>query len=401
MDDEVLWKVPERRECSRKGYCGGNNVPVISINESYALEYLNYGNNAVCQWTFNTTQGRPILVHFETFRIEECCDFLQFGTSEDIDAYGRYSGHRLPPDVYITDSFVVVTFASDSSMTDLGFAITLSTVNSARITECWNTNITVIGNNETHALEYLNYGNDALCQWKYSTTQERHIVVHFEIFRLEECCDFLHFATSEKLYGTYSGYNQPPDLIIADSFVVVTFTSDSSITDLGFAILLSDIAGCSVEPCQNGGTCKNIISGYICQCDGGYTGPNCERILITDCGGNNVPVIGINESYALDYLNYGINEVCQWTFNTTQGRHILVHFEIFRIEECCDFLQFGTSEDIDAYGRYSGLRLPPDVYITDSFVVVTFASDSSMTDLGFAITLSTVKSGIFLSVFDL
>ena len=33
---------------------------------------------------------------------------------------------------------------------------------------------------------------------------------------------------------------------------------------------------CGSMPCQNGGTCFEGLSGYVCQCVGGYEGTHCE-----------------------------------------------------------------------------------------------------------------------------
>ena len=40
--------------------------------------------------------------------------------------------------------------------------------------------------------------------------------------------------------------------------------------------LLSDINECESDPCLNGGTCTDVINGYQCTCQPGYTGNNCN-----------------------------------------------------------------------------------------------------------------------------
>lgn len=37
-----------------------------------------------------------------------------------------------------------------------------------------------------------------------------------------------------------------------------------------------DFPECASSPCQNGGTCKEGIGGYVCTCSNDYLGPNCE-----------------------------------------------------------------------------------------------------------------------------
>ena len=41
-------------------------------------------------------------------------------------------------------------------------------------------------------------------------------------------------------------------------------------------LIFSDIDECLSNPCQNGGTCSNMVNQYSCNCAGGYQGTNCE-----------------------------------------------------------------------------------------------------------------------------
>ena len=37
-----------------------------------------------------------------------------------------------------------------------------------------------------------------------------------------------------------------------------------------------EIDECSPNPCQNGGSCTDMVNGYSCTCAAGYTGNDCE-----------------------------------------------------------------------------------------------------------------------------
>lgn len=39
----------------------------------------------------------------------------------------------------------------------------------------------------------------------------------------------------------------------------------------------SDIDECASNPCKNGGTCKDGIDSYSCECAPGYEGYNCDN----------------------------------------------------------------------------------------------------------------------------
>ena len=42
-------------------------------------------------------------------------------------------------------------------------------------------------------------------------------------------------------------------------------------------IAIADINECSSSPCRNGGTCKDLVNRFECQCAAGYTGVNCSQ----------------------------------------------------------------------------------------------------------------------------
>ena len=38
---------------------------------------------------------------------------------------------------------------------------------------------------------------------------------------------------------------------------------------------IADINECDSNPCSNGGTCRDGVSSYTCECAGDYTGTSC------------------------------------------------------------------------------------------------------------------------------
>ena len=41
-------------------------------------------------------------------------------------------------------------------------------------------------------------------------------------------------------------------------------------------LMVADIDECSPNPCLNGGKCIDGENGHTCNCDAGFSGPNCE-----------------------------------------------------------------------------------------------------------------------------
>ncbi|XP_072033883.1 scavenger receptor cysteine-rich domain-containing protein DMBT1-like [Amphiura filiformis] len=243
---------------------------------------MNYGNDAVCQWIIINTQERHILVHFDTFRLEGCCDFLYFGTSEVVDAYGKYSGINLPQDFLIADSFVRVTFTSDGSVTDLGFAITLSDANPGyklydvsyfgpfSYTSCWGSN-----NNEGRVEVFYN-GWGTVCDdfWTITDAQVvcRQLGLPYDAAQAVRNGGFGQGSGQIWLNGVRcTGSENYLDECNHNGWGIHDCTHNE---DAG--VRCADSIDCASNPCFNG-QCQDGANQYTCVCNPGWTGENCDK----------------------------------------------------------------------------------------------------------------------------
>ena len=63
-------------------------------------------------------------------------------------------------------------------------------------------------------------------------------------------------------------------MIMVPTYVLcVIFNRICAIT---YNVITSDIDECASNPCDNGGTCDDLLNNYQCQCVIGYTGEQCE-----------------------------------------------------------------------------------------------------------------------------
>lgn len=56
-----------------------------------------------------------------------------------------------------------------------------------------------------------------------------------------------------------------------------SFEDEKNILLNDFVLDIADIDSCSKEPCENNGTCTNLVNNYLCVCVAGFNGTNCEN----------------------------------------------------------------------------------------------------------------------------
>lgn len=53
--------------------------------------------------------------------------------------------------------------------------------------------------------------------------------------------------------------------------------------DQNISLVHSDIDECRPDPCQNNGTCTDLVNDYHCDCVAGFNGTNCENSKYLKC----------------------------------------------------------------------------------------------------------------------
>ncbi|XP_065114614.1 cubilin [Paramisgurnus dabryanus] len=148
---------------------------------------------------------------------------------------------------------------------------------------------------------------------------------------------------------------------------------------------------CSSNPCQNGGTCVDGINGYTCTCTSQWTGPQCQTPQ-QECG-------GVLESPAgtFSYPNnpgtgeYDHQVSCAWVIRTDPGQVLRITFPFFDIENsgsCTfDFLEVHDGDSASSYmiGKYCGTAAPAELFSSHNSLYFWFRSDHSISGRGFTV----------------
>ncbi|XP_006818169.1 uncharacterized protein LOC100376577, partial [Saccoglossus kowalevskii] len=134
-----------------------------------------------------------------------------------------------------------------------------------------------------------NYPDNEFCWWIIEVDGNSKIRVNFEYFATEEHFDWLDIGHGDVVSAETdvhaSGLIRPTSFTSSGKKIWITFKSDHEKTENGFWIQVTSIpnietsafAGCSLNPCQNGGTCLLHRGRSICICAHGYLGDYCEH----------------------------------------------------------------------------------------------------------------------------
>ncbi|XP_076027535.1 cubilin [Genypterus blacodes] len=149
---------------------------------------------------------------------------------------------------------------------------------------------------------------------------------------------------------------------------------------------------CSSAPCANGGTCSDQVNGFTCTCSSQWTGPLCQTPQQA-CGGS---LLGSAGSFSYpnspDQGGYDHQVSCAWVIRVDPSKIMRITFPFFDLEasSSCnyDFLQIHDGDSASAHmlGKYCGQNEPPELYSSHNALYFWFRSDHSVSRGGFNVT---------------
>uniref|UniRef100_A0A3B4F981 Cubilin n=1 Tax=Pundamilia nyererei TaxID=303518 RepID=A0A3B4F981_9CICH len=152
-----------------------------------------------------------------------------------------------------------------------------------------------------------------------------------------------------------------------------------------------NINECSSNPCQNGGTCTDGINGFTCTCTTQWTGEFCQTPQQV-CGGYLTgPAGSFSYPNTPGHDEYDHEVSCAWVIHTDANKILRITFPFFDLENSAncnfDFLQIHDGESASAYmiGKYCGQNSPAELFSSHNSLYFWFRSDHSVSAGGFTV----------------
>ncbi len=230
-------------------YCSGNTTltaPSGSFTDGSGLS--NYSDNASCTWLIQPPAATSITLTFSAFSTQAGQDFVKVydnstGTPVQV---GSYSGNSIPSAVTLpSGNSMIVEFTSNTSGTDLGWAASYTSTEAPPVYCSGTTTLTSVSGSFDDGSGSSNYSDNADCTWLIQPINTTSITLSFSSFNTQGGMDFVkvydNSTGTPSQIGSYSGSSIPSSLTLPGSAMLVKFTSNGSVNDLGWAASYTSI----------------------------------------------------------------------------------------------------------------------------------------------------------------
>lgn len=333
--------------CSSPSYI--TTASYISTNP-YGTNYVNYQS---CVWYIVAPFGQVPRLTFTSFRTESNYDFVTvyngYGTLGNSQLL-RVSGSGIPSAVTGTSQYMTVQFTTDSSVTFSGMTASVSFVSLGTCSSPTYISYsgTTIDTNPTSSF----YANGQSCTWYITAPSGYAPRITFNHFNTESNYDFFTVYNGPSTWYNQllrtSGTSIPSPVTATQNSMTVTFNADHSFTSTGVLATVTFIPM---------GTCSS--PSYI-------------------------TTSGTTISTNPGTLSYANGQACSWTIVAPYGYRPQLVFSSFATEAGYDFFGVydGWSTSSPSLLYRSGGGVPGAVTASQEAMVVTFNSDSIITDFG-------------------
>ena len=281
-----------------------------------------YGSGWSCEKLIQPPGASSITLTFTEFETESGMDLVRVydGATEFSPLMGTFSGSSLPPVLTSSGGSMLIRFTTDIDNVTNGWSANYT---SGGTGACINETFTAATGTVTDNSGSSNYGNNMTCSKLIQPTGGGTIALTFTSFATEAGYDIVRVydgaTTSSPLMGTYSGSSLPPVLTSTGGSMLITFTTDGSVTAAGWSA--------TYAPGTTGGCINETFTAA--------TG------TVTDNSGSS---------------NYGNNMTCSKLIQPTGGGTIALTFTSFATESGYDLVRVydGATTSSTLMGTFSG-----------------------------------------------
>jgi hypothetical protein len=346
-----------------------------------------YSNNVVCSWILNG--AGPIAIHFSHFATEAGYDFVELYRGDTASAsslLGNFSGTRADFTQTVLSDRALITFRSDSSVTDQGFHATIMSVGAVGTSTPSSISPSMVPmapSTRCNGIQTLQaatgtisdgigpYNANMNCEWIIDVSG---VELSFSAFSTESGYDFVtvYDGSLSQEIGRFSGTAIPSEVMSSGSLRVV-FTSDGSVEDLGFTASY---------------TVRSLPASPVYAPPSTIPTLESPNVLLSGVQCNGEWSVMIDSTTRIGLSNYLNSATCIWNLQASSQQQLSLTFTMLNTEAGYDFVRVYDSSDLK--GSFSGSTLPPIIRSTRSSLAVHFYSDSSVLGEGFAADISTL-----------
>jgi len=229
-----------------------------------------------------------------------------------------------------------------------------------------------------------NYNNyDCRC-WLINAPPGYRIHLDFSSFALENGADYVHVYDGSSIYWpnilTATGSGSPAVVHSSNNRMLVTFSSDYSVTDRGFQANYAWEDSYVTPPYTS--TVEETITVPYYTTWSPTLPPNPNNcIRLTAYNGQ-----FYSPGYPYSYPN---NAAVCWLITMPVSYYgVYLEFNYFDLEDCCDYVTVydGASYSSNILLKADGSSRPYPVFSSSNYMLVTFTTDGSVVRTGFAAT---------------
>ena len=328
----------------------------------------NYADNLDCSWLISPAGAGTISLTFTALDLElyNCSDkvLIYDGNDEFAPLLGTVCDVTMPGTITSTGGLMYIRFTSDVSYSAAGWAVSYTSTQAPPVYCNGNTTLTAASGSFTDGSSSSNYSDNSNCTWLIQPPAATSITLTFSAFNTEAGQDFIKVyddsSSPPTLIGSYSGGTIPSPVVLSSGgAMLVEFTSNTSITDLGWAASYTSTVAPPVF--CSGSTTLTAVSGSF------------------------------NDGSGTD--NYSDGAYCTWLIQPANTSSITLSFSDFSTQGGMDFVKVydNSTSPATQIGSYSGTSIPASVTLPGGAMKVVFTANGSVTDLGWSASYTSLN----------